>query len=110
MLELNGPKKSTLGVLHAAIDQNNAGKWKWGVMTHAGPIYTSVDFQPLYPQLSHAADGSLHILATLNSDAPCPSSTRPGHINMGAMYRQLRYYVGAFDATNSSWRFTEVLI
>ena len=107
MLELDGPQKSTLGVLHAAIDSDGGG-WRWDTMTHAGPVYTSVDFQPLYPQLTYAMDGSLHILATVNSDAPCPSSTRPGHINMGAMYRQLRYYVGyCNDTANHNWTYLE---
>ena len=69
--------------------------------------YESVDFQPLYPQLTHTKKaGGLVILATLNSDAPCPSSTRPGHINMGAMYRQLRLYRGV--RSNGAWNVTEL--
>ncbi len=109
MLELDGPRKSTLGVLHASIKQDGSG-WEWGTMMHAGPVYGSVDFQPLYPQVAFAEDGSLHILTTINSDAPCPSSNRPGHVNMGAMYRQLRYYIGTFNASAGPhvWTFAEV--
>lgn len=104
MLELAGPGKSTLGVLHATLNSDGTG-WAWGTMLHAGPVYHSVDFQPLYPQLTYA-NGSLHILATINSDAPCSSSTRPGHVNMGAMYRQLRYYIGHRNSSHD-WTFTE---
>jgi len=103
MLELAGPAKSTLGVVHATL---RGGRWSWGALSHAGPIYESVDFQPLYPQLTHTKAGGLVILVTLNSDAPCPSSTRPGHINMGAMYRQLRLYRGV--RSNGAWNFTEL--
>ena len=50
----------------------------------------------------------MHILAAINSDAPCPTSTRPGHVNMGAMYRQLRYYVGhCSPAAQGNWTFSE---
>ena len=51
MLELDGPGKSALGVLHASLSRDGSG-WKWGAMLHAGPVYSSVDFQPLYPQVS----------------------------------------------------------
>lgn len=91
-LDLDGPSKSTLGVLHATLQPG--GQWRFGELSHAGPIFESADFQPLYPQLTHTKMGDLFILTTLNSDARCPSSTRPGHINMGAMYRQLRLYRG----------------
>ena len=88
-----GNTHSTLGVAHAAFSSSQQA-WSWGALQSAGPTYTDLFFQPLYPQVVHTADGGVHMFATLNSDAPCANSSRPGHVNMGAMYRQLRYYEG----------------